>query len=83
MNFYLVVIKIMPYRLLNIAIYLSCFTSEIDRLTMWSLCGNEVKGCCLVLSPDYFGYTVSDGAAAPIMDMANNTNYNCFPSVTF
>ena len=64
-------------------IYLSCFTSEIDQLPMWSLYGNDGKGCCLVLSPDYFDYPVSGGMVDSIMDMANNTDYNCLYRVCY
>ena len=38
-------------------IYLSCFTTEIDNLPMWSIYGNDGQGCCLVFNEDYFDST--------------------------
>ena len=35
-------------------IYLSCFTTEIDNLPMWSIYGNDGQGCCLVFNDDFF-----------------------------
>ncbi|MDD3429332.1 MAG: DUF2971 domain-containing protein [Oscillospiraceae bacterium] len=41
-------------------IYLSCFTTAIDELPMWSMYGNEGHGCCLVFKRDFFDYTHED-----------------------
>lgn len=44
----------------NSNIYVSCFTTSIDELPMWSMYGNDGKGCCLVFKGDYFDYTYED-----------------------
>lgn len=44
----------------NSNIYVSCFTTAIDELPMWSMYGNDGKGCCLVFKGDYFDYTHED-----------------------
>lgn len=41
-------------------IYLSCFTTAIDELPMWSMYGNDGQGCCLVLKKDFFDHTLED-----------------------
>lgn len=38
-------------------IYLSCFTTAIDELPMWSMYGNDGKGCCLLFKRDFFDFT--------------------------
>lgn len=38
-------------------IYLSCFTTAIDELPMWSMYGNDGKGCCLLFKKDFFDFT--------------------------
>ena len=44
----------------NSKIYLSCFTTAIDNLPMWSMYGNDAQGCCLVFKDDYFDYTTEE-----------------------
>lgn len=39
-------------------IYLSCFTTAIDELPMWSMYGNDGKGCCLLFKRDFFDFTL-------------------------
>lgn len=38
-------------------IYLSCFTTAIDELPMWSMYGNDGKGCCLLFKRDFFDFS--------------------------
>lgn len=35
-------------------IYLSCFTTALDNLPMWSMYGNDGDGCCLILDKGFF-----------------------------
>lgn len=38
-------------------IYLSCFTTAIDELPMWSMYGDDGKGCCLLFKKGFFDFT--------------------------
>lgn len=41
-------------------IYISCFTTAIDELPMWSMYGNDGKGCCLLFKRDFFDFTFEE-----------------------
>lgn len=43
-------------------IYLSCFTTAIDELPMWSMYGNDGKGCCLLFKRDFFDFSSEEFA---------------------
>lgn len=64
-------------------IYLSCFTTEVDSLPMWSLYGNDGQGCCLVLSPDYFDYPQNEYMDDSLLDIAADTDSNCLYRVCY
>lgn len=49
-------------------IYLSCFTTAIDELPMWSMYGNDGKGCCLLFKPDFFDSTSEEFSDALMID---------------
>jgi len=35
-------------------VYIGSFTMSIDKLPLWTLYGDDSKGCCLIFSKDYF-----------------------------
>lgn len=43
---------------LSYNIYLFCCTTAIDELPMWSMYGNDGKGCCLIFKKDFFDFTM-------------------------
>ena len=54
-------------------IYLSCFTTAIDQLPMWSMYGNDGTGCCLILKKDFFDYSSENLTDEMILGL--NCNY--------
>ena len=58
-------------------IYLSCFTTEIDNLPMWSMYGNDGNGCCLVFKKDFFDFSYDEWSDESLIGLSrlNSSNY--------
>lgn len=61
---------------LSSKIYLSCFTTAIDELPMWSMYGDDGQGCCLILSEKYFDYTDEFVSDELMLQPDNNSTNN-------
>lgn len=58
-------------------IYLSCFTAAIAELPMWSMYGDDGKGCCLIIKNNFFDFTTESLSDEFIMKSgaARKNNY--------
>lgn len=58
----------------SLNIYISCFTAAIDQLPMWSMYGDDGKGCCLIIDNVFFDYTTEEFEDETVLQ--NNVNKN-------